>query len=56
MPTVGHEPAGMVRPSGASPPYTSISRAPAPIVAIPSCTRTRFIRDTSTTTPLLVVE
>ncbi len=34
MPTDGHEPAGIVTPRAASAAYTSISCAPAPIVAV----------------------
>ena len=36
MPTVGHEPAPIARPAFASSAYTSPSRAPGPIVTVPS--------------------
>ena len=55
-PTEGQEPPGTVRPRRASDEYMSISWAPGPSVARPFETRTPFMRERSTTTPLPVVE
>ena len=56
MPTVGHEPAGIITPCWNNAWSTSISLAPAPTVAVPAVwfTVTPLIRVTSTTTPLQV--
>lgn len=56
MPTVGHEPAGIVTPCCASLAYTSSSRAPAPTLALPRARSktTPSRRETSITTPLVV--
>jgi len=56
MPTEGHEPEGTLRPRRVSARWTSISRAPAPIVARPFETLTPLSRERSTTTPSEVVE
>ena len=55
MPTVGHEPPGTARSWAASPLYTSISRVPAPTVAVPDpeSTWTEDIEVTSTTRPVV---
>ena len=56
IPTVGQEPAGIIRPCDARAWTTSISRAPEPMVAVPAAALTviPFMRVTSTTTPLHV--
>ena len=53
IPTVAHVPLGIIRPPGARPAATSISRAPAPIVAVSvaGCGRTVAIGETSITMP-----
>jgi len=56
MPTVGHDPAGIDTPFAASFAYTSASRAPAPMRAVPGegPAPTALIGPTSTTSPDVV--
>ena len=51
MPTVGHVPTGITAPVAATPAATSITFAPAPIVAVPADVRTLAIGETSITIP-----